>query len=277
MGRRGRAKVQPMGAVRKSARLLMAAIVAAACACSHASAPDSDQVKVEVASVGIDGETGEHFVLLADHSGKRTLPIAIGDTEAQAILLELHGMKTDRPLTHDLLREMIERTGNHVDRVVIGDLRKETYYAVIYLDRGRYQVDSRPSDAIALALGINAPIFVATRLFESPPADALGPRTPELRRGLGLEVQELTPQLAGALGEQPHSGVLVSEVNAASAGVQRGDVITAVGGSPVRTLGDFAQAVASLKPGDSVGLTLKRDGAPQAATITVPPESGASR
>jgi len=271
-----------MGAMRKSARLLMAAMVAAACACSHASAPDSeqvkaDQVKVEVASVGVDGDTGEHYVLLADHAGQRELPIAIGDTEAQAIMLELHGIKAERPLTHDLLREMIEQTGNHVDRVVIGDLRNETYYAVIYLNRGRYQMDSRPSDAIALALGANAPIFVAARLFENPPANMLQPGTPELRRGLGLTVQELTPQLAGALGEQPHSGVLVSEVTAASAGVQRGDLITGLAGTPVKTLADFAHQVANLKPGDSVAVTLKRNGAPQAATIAVPSQTGANR
>src|SRR6202521_560952 len=189
MGPRGRAKVRSMGAMRKSARLLMAAMVAAACACSRDSDQvRPDQVKVEVASVGVDGDTGEHYVLLADHSGQRTLPIAIGDTEAQAIVLELHGMKPDRPLTHDLLREVIEQTGNHVDRVVIGDLRDETYYAVIYLNRGRYQVDSRPSDAIALALGANAPIFVATRLFGNQSANALAPAMPELRRGLGLTV-----------------------------------------------------------------------------------------
>ena len=266
-----------MGTMRKSAPLLMVAMVAAACACSRASAPDSDQVKVEVASVGVDGDTGEHYVLLADHSGDRTLPIAIGDTEAQAIMLELHGMKTERPLTHDLLREVIEQTGNHVDRVVIGNLRNETYYAVIYLNRGRYQVDSRPSDAIALALGAKAPIFVASRLFENPAAIALPLGTPELRRGLGLTVQELTPRLADALGEQPHSGVLVSEVKAGSAAVQRGDVITGLAGTPVKTLADFVHGVASLKPGDSVALTLKRNGAPQAVTITVPALSGANR
>ena len=90
-------------------------------------------------------------------------------------------------------------------------------------------------------------------------------------------MQELTPQLAGALGEQPHSGVLVSEVTAASAGVQRGDVITGLAGTPVKTLADFAHQVASLKPGDSVAVTLKRNGAPQAATIAVPSQTGANR
>jgi len=266
-----------MGATRKSAPLLIAVIVAAACACGRVSAPGVDQIKVDVASVGVDGQTGEHYVLLEDRSGKRALPIAIGDTEAQAILLALHGMRPERPLTHDLLRAIIEQTGNHVDRVVIGDLRSETYYAVIYLDRGRYQVDCRPSDAIALALGSNAPIFVANRLFENQSAAALAPATPQLRRGLGLEVQELTPELAGALGEQPHSGVLVADVTAVDTGVERGDVITAVAGTPVKTLADFAQGVSSLKPGDSVGLTLKRNGAPQAARITVPAQDGGKR
>ena len=266
-----------MGARGQAAGLLIAVIAAAACACGRASAPGADQIKVDVASVGVDGQTGEHYVLLEDRSGKRVLPIAIGETEAQAITLALHGMKTDRPLTHDLLRAIIEQTGNHVDRVVIGDMRQETYYAVIYLDRGRYQVDCRPSDAIALALGSNAPIFVANRLFDSQSAEALAPATPELRRGLGLEVQELTPELAGAMGEQPHSGVVVADVTAADAGVERGDVVTAVAGTPVKTLADFAQDVASLKPGESVGLTLKRNGAPQAARITVPAENGGSR
>ncbi len=263
-----------MGAARKSACLLLAA-AAVACAWSHASDTASDQVRVEVASVGLDSETGAHFVLLADESGKRTLPIMIGDAEAQAIMLELHGIKAERPLTHDLLRSAIEQTGNHVDRVVIGDMRQETYYAVIDLDRGRYHLDSRPSDAIALALGTNAPIFVSNRLFESSPSMRLPPGLPQIGQALGMTVQELTPQLAEALGEQPHSGVLVSGVEApvARGSVARGDIVIAVGGAPVRTLKDFGQSVAKLKPGDSVAITLKRTGAPKNATIKVPAAS----
>lgn len=259
------------GAVR-TATCFFAVAIAAACAWSRAADPAPDQVKVEVASVGLDSETGAHFVLLADQSGKRTLPIVIGDAEARAIMLELHGIKAERPLTHDLLRSVIEQTGNHVDRVVIGDLRDQTYYAAIYLDRGRYHIDSRPSDAIALALGVNAPIFVANRLFEPGSAVARPPGLPEIGRGLGMIVQELTPQLAAALGELPHSGVLVSETGkeAARSGIERGDVITGVGGKSVKTLGDFQQQAAGLKPGERTEIALKRGGAAQVATLKVP-------
>lgn len=262
-----------IGATRKLV-FLLATIIAAGCARSHASYPTADQVKVEVASVGMDNESGAHFVLLADESRRRTLPIMIGDAEARAIMLELHGIRAERPLTHDLLRSVIEQTGNHVDRVVIGDLRDQTYYAVVYLDRGRYHVDSRPSDAIALALGVNAPIYVASRLFEPGSALSMPPGLPELGRGLGLTVQELTPQLAAALGEQPHSGVLVSGVGNEAAGVQRGDIVTTVGSKPIKTLRDFEQSAAEFKPGASVEMTLKHGGVAQSVTIKVPSSSG---
>jgi bifunctional DNase/RNase len=260
-----------MGAWRKSACLLMAAL--AACACNRSAGRPSnvaaDQVKVEVSSVGLDNESGTPFVLLADQSSGRTLPIMIGESEARTIMLELHGIKAERPLTHDLLRSVIEQTGNHIDRVVIGDLRKETYYAVIYLDRGRYHVDSRPSDAIALALGAKAPIYVASRLLES--SGPVRHRLPKVGRAIGLTAQELTPELAAAMGEQAYSGVLVSDVEPAAApAIQRGDIVTAVGGNPVKTLKDFRQSTANLKSGDSVTVTLRRAGAAQSVTIKIP-------
>jgi bifunctional DNase/RNase len=260
-----------MGAMRKSAYVVLA-VFAAACARSHAAGPTVDAVKVEVASVGMDSESGTHFVLLADESSHRTLPIMIGDSEARAIIIELHGLKPPRPLTHDLLRTIIEQTGNRVDRVVIGDMRNETYYAAIYLDRGRYRVDSRPSDAIALALGANAPIYVASRLFETSPGGSLPPGLPRVSHGLGVTVQDLTPQIAAALGQQPRSGVLVADIEAPAGrgGVERGDVITSVGGVPVKTLKDFDESVSKLKPGDSVDVAYSREGAPQSATIKVP-------
>lgn len=269
-----------MSAGRKSLWLLVLAIVAATCAGRHAPDPTPEEFrKVEIASVGLDSESGAHFVLLADKQARRGLPIMIGDLEARAILLELHGIKSERPLTHDLLRSVIEETGNHVDRVVIGDLRDQTYYATIYLDQGRHRVDSRPSDAIALALSVNAPIFVSAKLFQ-PDAGGieLGEEAgmPEASRALGMVVQEITKDLAAALAEQPHSGVLVSEAKgvAASAGVQRGDIVVAVNGEPVKTLKDFDQSLARLKSGDSAALTLKRAGTAQAVTIKVPEKTG---
>src|SRR5579872_1647509 len=124
----------------------------------------ADQVRVDVTDVAYDHSTDTHYLVLEDKSGRRVLPIAIVDEEAQAIMFELRGIKPERPLTYQLLLGLIEQTGNRVDRVVIGDVRDEVYYAKVYLDHGRYILDSRPSDAIALAIGADAPIFVADKL-----------------------------------------------------------------------------------------------------------------
>jgi bifunctional DNase/RNase len=108
------------------------------------------------------------FVLLSD--GQRKLPILIGPYEAQAITLPLEGVTPDRPLTHDLLRNIMDRLECSVDRVVIDDLWNTTYYAKLYLkDKANeeMEIDSRPSDAVALAIRFDAPIYVADGILES--------------------------------------------------------------------------------------------------------------
>ncbi len=145
--------------------LMLAALTATSCARGGRAGVGRDEVRVQVANVGPDQGSGAYYVLLADEAGKRTLPILVGENEALAISLQLKGVKTDRPLTYQLLRNVIEQTGNRVDRVVINDVRDQVYYAKIYLNRGKYSIDSRPSDAIALAMGANAPIYVADKLF----------------------------------------------------------------------------------------------------------------
>src|SRR5277367_301244 len=190
--------------------LLLLAAVVAACSCGRSPSDSSasaklspDDVQVQVARVGFDDQTGANYVLLIDQKQSRVLPIMIGESEATAILLALHGVKPERPLTHDLVRSIIGQTGNRVDRIVIGDMRNEVYYATIYMDGGRYTIDSRPSDAIALAMGMNAPIYVNDKLFESAPTLGLSPsgKIPDTANALGLTVEELTPGLASAFGD----------------------------------------------------------------------------
>jgi hypothetical protein len=257
--------------------LLLLAVVMAACSCGRSPASSSasadlspDDVKVRVARVGFDDQTGSNYVLLLDPSQSRALPIMIGENEATAILLALHGVKPERPFTHDLIRSIIGQTGNSVDRIVIGDMRDEIYYATIYMDGGRYSIDSRPSDAIALAMGMNAPIYVNDKLFESAPALGLSAsgKIPDTAQALGLTVEQLTPELASAFGTPKAQGVLVSEVDpsARSAGVARGDIITRVGNSDVKALDDFSQEAASIKNG-KVTLTLNRAGANYTVTL----------
>jgi len=257
--------------------LLLAALVAA-CACGRPPSDQStakissDEVRVQVARVGFDDESGSNYVLLVDEKESRALPIMIGENEAQAIMLALHGIKPERPLTHDLISSIIGKTGNKVDRVVIGDVRDEIYYATIYMDGGRYTIDSRPSDAIALAMGMHAPIYVNDKLFESSSTLGLGTngKIPDTAKALGLTVEQFTPELASAFGASDTRGVLVSEVDSSAkkAGVARGDVLVGLDGHQVSALEDFNRQVASVKSG-TVTLTLNRDGSRRTVTLSV--------
>ena len=248
-------------------------IAMAACACARNSQTSSaDEVKVEVVSIGMDQDSGAHYVLLEDRGGNRGVPIVIGDNEAEAIALEMHGLRAPRPLTQDLLRSVIEQTGNHVDRVVITGMSNDVYLAKIVLDGGRHNVDSRPSDAIALAMGAHAPIFVNERLLT--PSSELGidvsmRAVPKSERGLGIAVQELTPTLARYFEVPPASAVLVDEVspNATRAGIQRGDLVTSIDGKTVGDVADFDREVATLKRGTPVVLKVHRGSAEQSITL----------
>ena len=118
--------------------------------------------------VSFDMVGKQPIVLLKTVDGNRFLPIWIGHPEAAAILMKLQGASTPRPMTHDLLRNVISDLDGQVDRIVVSDLKENTFYAIIHLTvRGeRVAVDARPSDAIALALRTRAPILVDERVID---------------------------------------------------------------------------------------------------------------
>ncbi|NLJ86930.1 MAG: bifunctional nuclease family protein [Firmicutes bacterium] len=122
-----------------------------------------DMVRVKVKLVGIDQVAMCPVVVITDMEEKSFLPIMVGPAEASAIAMELEGVKPPRPLTHDLMRNFLQRLNAQVDRVIISELKDETYYGSIVLstESGKIEVDARPSDAIALALRTQSPIFVA--------------------------------------------------------------------------------------------------------------------
>jgi bifunctional DNase/RNase len=262
----------------RQAGILLLAAVVAACACSRGpqgggaseARADGAEIRVHVQTVGFDRGAGAHYVLLTDSSGKRQLPVMIGEAEANAIALAVHGIKPDRPLTQNLLSAIIEKTGNKVDRVAIVSMREDTYYARIYMDRGRYTIDSRPSDAIALAVNCNAPIYVATKLLQQSSGLAIAARGPRFATAMGMTVEELTPSLAEYFRVPAGQGALVSDVGgeAGQAGVKRGDVLLKVAGHPITGPHDFSSDVAAMKTGAPVELTLTRDGMPHIVTIT---------
>lgn len=234
----------------------LAAMIASLPGCSRHGddeGPSADQVRVEVANVGLDNDSGAHYVVLEDSAHRRSLQILIGDEEARTIMLEMHGIRPDRPMTHDLLRGLIEQTGHRVDRVVITSVHNQIYYADIYLDRAGMRLDSRPSDAIALAMGTGAPIFVSSGLFQDvavPPHDAPASKgLPATIKAQDIVVQDLSPALATHFAVPPQSGVLVADVSgpAARAGLMCGDIVTAVDKHPVRTTSDFVMALVGFR------------------------------
>ena len=118
-------------------------------------------IEMRVAHLGIDRSTNTPVVILREVDGDRALPILIGAPEATAIAMVMQGQRAPRPLTHDLLKQVMKGLGGDLRRVVITDLRDNTYFAELFIHREDhvFQVDARPSDSIALALRLEAPIF----------------------------------------------------------------------------------------------------------------------
>jgi len=120
------------------------------------------QIEMTIKGLMIDPITNMPIVILRDGEGQRILPIWVGVFEANAIALQIENVQTPRPMTHDLLKNVIQDLSAQVDRIVVTELKENTFYAVIHLrtDGHAVVVDARPSDAIALALRSGAPIFV---------------------------------------------------------------------------------------------------------------------
>lgn len=125
-------------------------------------------IEMKVMGIAIDTASGSPIIVLNDKDNRKALPIWIGSAEASAIIRKIENIKVLRPMTHDLIIDVIEKTGYSVDRVEINDVEKETYFSTIYLtneDEKEVTIDSRPSDAIAVAIRVDAPIFVSAKVL----------------------------------------------------------------------------------------------------------------
>jgi bifunctional DNase/RNase len=127
------------------------------------------QIEMTIKGLMVDPITNMPIVILRDKDGQRVLPIWVGIFEANAIALQIENISTPRPMTHDLLRNVIRDLRAEVQKVVVSDLQDNTFFAVIYLLRGgeTLAIDARPSDAIALALRTRAPIFVEEAVVDN--------------------------------------------------------------------------------------------------------------
>lgn len=126
------------------------------------------EIEMTIKGLMVDPVNNMPIVVLREQGGERVLPIWVGVFEANAIALQLENVTPARPMTHDLLRNVIEDLDAQVERIVVYDLRETTFFAVIHLARAGEPVviDSRPSDAIALALRVRAPIYVEETVIE---------------------------------------------------------------------------------------------------------------
>jgi uncharacterized protein len=145
------------------------------------------EVEMKIRGLMMDPVTNMPIVILKDVNGSSVLPIWVGVYEANAIALEIEKVSTPRPMTHDLIKSLLLGLNTALRKVVVSELKDDTFYAVIWLDRDGdlISVDSRPSDALALALRLDCPIYVEESVLRSSKRDATisdKATTDELRR-----------------------------------------------------------------------------------------------
>jgi bifunctional DNase/RNase len=163
---------------------------------------DNDKVQVDIMGLSPTPAPGGggYALILKEVAGERRLPIIIGSFEAQHIALELEGIKPPRPLTHDLLRNIIENLGFSISYVIINELKDGTFFAKIKMDVGSLdEIDSRPSDAIALALKFSVPIYVSEEVMTEvsfiPEKEDVESLTSSLKQAETLQTPEITDPL----------------------------------------------------------------------------------
>jgi bifunctional DNase/RNase len=161
------------------------------------------EIEVKIRALMMDPNSGTPIIILKDVNSETMLPIWVGAYEANAIALEIEKIAPPRPMTHDLLRNLIVELGMTVDRVVVTSLRDNTFYAVIELSGGNgdsMRLDSRPSDAIALALRADCPIFVDLEVIQ---ASRNSIATEEEDADVSATVEEEWPEVIGDAGDLP--------------------------------------------------------------------------
>jgi bifunctional DNase/RNase len=156
------------------------------------------QIEMTVKGLIIDPITNMPIVILRDKEGQRVLPIWVGGAEANAIAVQLENTTTPRPMTHDLLRNVIHDLKADIQKIVVSDLKENTFYALIYLkvNGEAVAVDARPSDAIALALRSRAPIFVEDRVIDHARSADMAPEKEDSER-LQKWLENLDPDELG--------------------------------------------------------------------------------
>ncbi len=158
-------------------------------------------ISVRVERVTLDTASNRFVVILKDEINKRWLPIVVGPAEAQAIAIQMEEMQPPRPMTHDLMKNLLDSLHAAINRVIVCDLKENTYYATIDLKKNgsHQQVDARPSDAIALALRTGAPIFVEEEVMKRA---SISEELETLSMNSADEITDLTKRMQEAVQEE---------------------------------------------------------------------------
>ncbi len=156
------------------------------------------QIEMTIKGLMVDPITNMPIIILRDKDGQRVLPIWVGIFEANAIALQIENIATPRPMTHDLLKNVIQDLRASIQKIVVCDLKENTFYALIYvLTNGEVvAIDARPSDAIALALRARAPIFVEESVIDSAKSIDFSPEKADSER-LQKWLESLDPEDLG--------------------------------------------------------------------------------
>jgi len=240
-------------------------------------AQEISSVETKIKTVTVDPNSQSPVVILETVTDSKLLPIWIDVPEARAIALELERVAVPRPLTHDLLRNILQKVGATLHRVTITDLKNNTYFAVLSLGfKGQeLEIDSRPSDAIALALRMKAPIYASTQvLAKAKPLPAPSGQKTQAQKTLGVQTQDLTPELATLLEMRDQRGVLIAGVASGSlamvAGIEPGDVLTKANNQVIRSTKDLEAFLASIKPPAQIKFEAIKKGKPIVVAIDLP-------
>jgi uncharacterized protein len=241
--------------------------------------PVDELIEVELASVGINPLTGSPVVLLRELERGDVVPIFIGVAEARAILMAMHETPVPRPMTHDLMRDLLGAMDARLERVFVDDLANGTYFGMLELSvAGRdapVRVDTRPSDALALAVRTGATILVAPKIllagqdldYEALPDD-------QVVTALGITVVAVTPRLRETLGLPDRPGLLVnrSAGPAAEAGLNPGSLLLEVNGRTPASPMELLELVRATPAGEAVQILYWQDGREERLELS--PEAG---
>ena len=240
---------------------------------------ETGSVEMKVRKVMLDPsvKTPTAVVILESVKEKKLIPIWVGNEEATSIAIELENVSIPRPNTHDLIRNILQGVGVVLSRITITDLRNNVYYATIALKlKGQdYQIDSRPSDAIAVALRMRAPIYASSQMLAKASQLPFSERSKEdSSKIFGLQIQDLTPALASLMDLQVKQGVLVADVELGSpafeAGIQRGDIILKANDRPINKVADLEPFFKNGKKSGQLRLEILRKGKPTTVLWDLP-------